>query len=108
MSLALGLTRPLDAICTFYGGGMRQLFDRLGGLKSPVLGLFGDRDLSIPVGTVEQFDHLLNAIGIQHEIVVYPGAGHAFFRDSDPNVYKPEAARDAWERVTKFLAGYLG
>jgi carboxymethylenebutenolidase len=107
MSLALGLGRPLDAICTFYGGGMQQLFDRLGSLKSPVLGLFGDKDVSIPVGTVEQFDHLLGKIGVHHEVIVYPDSGHAFFRDSDPNVYKPEAARDAWTRVTKFFGDNL-
>jgi carboxymethylenebutenolidase len=108
MSLALGISRPLDAICTFYGGGMQQLFDRLGSLKSPVLGLFGDKDLSIPVGTVEQFDQLLGKIGVHHEVIVYPDSGHAFFRDSDPDVYKPEAARDAWERLTKFFANNLG
>ncbi len=108
MSLSLGLTRPLDAICTFYGGGMQHLFDRLGSLKSPILGLFGDQDLSIPVGTVEQFDHLLDNIGLPHEIIVYPDSGHAFFRDTDPSVYKPDAARDAWVRVTKFFADYLG
>jgi carboxymethylenebutenolidase len=107
MSLALGISRPLDAICTFYGGGMQQLFDQLGGLKSPVLGLFGDKDVSIPVGTVEQFDHLLGEIGVHHEVIVYPDSGHAFFRDSDPNVYKPEAAKDAWNRVTKFFADNL-
>ena len=107
MSLALGISRPLDAICTFYGGGMQQLFDQLGSLKSPVLGLFGDKDLSIPVGTVEQFDQLLGKIGVHHEVIVYPDSGHAFFRDSDPNVYKPEAAKDAWNRVTKFFATNL-
>jgi carboxymethylenebutenolidase len=107
MSLALGISRPLDAICTFYGGGMQQLFDQLGSLKSPVLGLFGDKDLSIPVGTVEQFDQLLGRIGVHHEVIVYPGSGHAFFRDSDPNVYKPEAARDAWRCVTKFFKDNL-
>ena len=107
MSLALGLSRPLDAICTFYGGGMQQLFDRLGSLKSPVLGLFGDKDVSIPVGTIEQFDQLLGQIGVHHEVIVYPDSGHAFFRDTDPNVYKPEAARDAWSRVTKFFATTL-
>jgi carboxymethylenebutenolidase len=107
MSLALGISRPLDAICTFYGGGMQQLFDRLDSLKSPVLGLFGDKDVSIPVGTIEQFDQLLGRIGVHHEVIVYPGSGHAFFRDSDPNVYKPEAARDAWRRVTKFFADNL-
>lgn len=107
MSLALGISRPLDAICTFYGGGMQQLFDRLGSLKSPVLGIFGDKDVSIPVGTVEQFDQLLGRIGVHHEVIVYPDSGHAFFRDSDPNVYKPAAAQDAWRRVTKFFADNL-
>lgn len=103
MSLALGLRRPLDAICTFYGGGMQKLFDQLTTLKSPVLGLFGDKDVSIPVGTVEQFDQLLDQLGVSHEVVVYPDSGHAFFRDTDPIVYKPAAAWDAWLRVTKFF-----
>ncbi len=107
MSLALGLSRPLDAVCMFYGGGMQQLFDRLNQLKSPLLGLFGDKDQSIPVGTVEQFDELLDQVGVEHEIVVYPNSGHAFFRDLDKTVYKPEAATDAWERVTKFFAKNL-
>ena len=107
MSLALGLSRPLDAVCTFYGGGMQQLFDRLGDLKAPVLGLFGDADQSIPVGTVQQFDKLLDQIGVEHEIKVYPNSGHAFFRDSDPKVFRPEAAKDAWERVTRFFAKYM-
>jgi carboxymethylenebutenolidase len=107
MSLALGISRPLDAVCTFYGGGMQQLFDQLGSIKCPVLGLFGDQDQSIPLGTVEQFDKLLNELNISHEIKVYPKSGHAFFRDTDPNVYKPEAAKDAWERVTKFFKSNL-
>ncbi len=108
MSLTLGLTRPLDAVVTFYGGGMQQLFDRIGALKAPaVLGLFGDQDVSIPAGTVQEFDSLLTRIGIEHEVIVYPNSGHAFFRDSDPSVYKPEASKDAWERVSKFFARRL-
>lgn len=107
MSLALGISRPLNAICTFYGGGMQQLFDQLGSLKAPVLGLFGDQDQSIPVGTVEEFDKLLDQIGVEHEVKVYPNSGHAFFRDTDPSAYRPEAAKDAWERVTRFFAKSL-
>ena len=107
MSLILGVNRPLDAVCTFYGGGMQQVFDSLGSLKAPVLGLFGDNDQSIPVGTVEQFDKLLDKVGVEHEVIVYPNSGHAFFRDSDPSVYVPEAAKDAWERVKKFFAKNL-
>lgn len=107
MSLALGLRRPLDAVCTFYGGGMQQLFDQLPALRGPVLGLFGDQDVSIPAGTVEQFEALLARHRIPHEIKVYPDSGHAFFRDDDPRVYKPAAAADAWERVTRFFAQAL-
>jgi carboxymethylenebutenolidase len=107
MSLALGISRPLDAVCTFYGGGMQQLFDQLGGLKAPVLGLFGDNDKSIPVGTIEEFDKSLTKNGIEHEVIVYPNSGHAFFRDNDPNSYRPEAAKDAWQRVIKFFTKNL-
>jgi carboxymethylenebutenolidase len=107
MSLALALRSPVKVVCTFYGGGMQNLFDELKGLHAPVLGLYGDQDQSIPPGTIEEFDRLLDRQGVEHEIVVYPNSGHAFFRDLDPTVYRPEAARDAWERTQKFLAAHL-
>ena len=107
MSLVLGANRPVDAVCTFYGGGMQHVFDQLVNLKAPVLGLYGDQDQSIPKGTVEEFDRLLDKQAVPHEIVVYPNSGHAFFRDHDPSTYRPDAARDAWERVQKFFAKYL-
>ena len=108
MSLVLGANRPVDAICTFYGGGMQQVFDQLTNLKAPVLGLYGDQDKSIPKGTIEEFDKLLDTLDVEHEIVVYPNSGHAFFRDQDPNTFRPEAAADAWERVQKFFSQNLG
>ncbi len=107
MSLVLGANRPVDAVCTFFGGGMQQVFDQLGRLKAPVLGLYGDNDKSIPQGTIQEFDQLLDKVGVEHEIVVYPNSGHAFFRDHDPSTYRPEAATDAWERVQRFFARYL-
>jgi carboxymethylenebutenolidase len=108
MSLTLGLSRPVDAICTFYGGGMQTIFDQLRtNLKCPVLGLFGDADVSIPAGTVAEFDKLLDEVGVEHEVITYPNSGHAFFRDSDPSVYIPEASKDAWERVKKFFKKHL-
>jgi carboxymethylenebutenolidase len=107
MSLALGLSRSLDAVCTFYGGGMQLLFGQMQKLRSPVLGLFGDKDQSIPAGTIEEFDKLLDQLGLEHEVIMYPNSGHAFFRDRDPNTYRPAAAKDAWERVTKFFEKHL-
>ncbi|MBI3737958.1 MAG: dienelactone hydrolase family protein, partial [Chloroflexi bacterium] len=29
MSLSLSVTRPVNAVCTFYGGGMQQVFEQL-------------------------------------------------------------------------------
>ncbi|HEX8992239.1 MAG TPA: dienelactone hydrolase family protein [Anaerolineales bacterium] len=107
MSLVLGAHRPVDAVCTFYGGGMQNVFDQLVDLKAPVLGLYGDQDKSIPIGTIEEFDKLLEKQGVPHEIVVYPNSGHAFFRDHDPSAYRPAAAKDAWERLQKFFASHL-
>lgn len=107
MSLSLGIRRPLDAVCTFYGGQMQLLFDQMGGWTIPVLGLFGDADVSIPQGTIDQFEQLLTRRGVEHEVVVYPHSGHAFFRDTDPTVYRPEAAADAWVRVRAFFARHL-
>jgi carboxymethylenebutenolidase len=107
LALGLGISRPVDAVCTFYGGGMQQLFGELGAFKAPVLALYGDQDQSIPAGTIEEFDRLLDRIKVPHEVIVYPESGHAFFRDSDPNSYRPEAAKDAWGRVTNFLAKNL-
>ncbi len=108
MSLALSTSRPLDAVCTFYGGGMQTIFDQLrANLKAPVLGFFGDADVSIPAGTVEEFDKLLDEVGVEHDVIMYPNSAHAFFRDSDPSVYIPEASKDAWERAKKFFGKHL-
>lgn len=107
MSLFLGINRPLDAVCTFYGGGMQALFDQIHKLKAPVLALFGDADVSIPAGTIEKFRGLLEKNGNVSEIKVYPDSGHAFFRDSDPQAYRPAASQDAWIRAKAFFATNL-
>ena len=106
-ALALGLSRPLDAINSFYGGGMQNLFDRMTQMHSPVLALFGDRDVSIPAGTIAQLDQLLDQAGVEHEVKTYPDSGHAFFRDVDPSVYRPAAAADAWEKSKQFFGRHL-
>ena len=104
MSLTLSITRPVNAVCTFYGGGMQTIFEPLrANLKAPVLGFFGDADVSIPAGTIEEFDKLLADVGVEHEVITYPNSGHAFFRDSDPNAYVPAASKDAWDRTKKFF-----
>lgn len=106
MALHLAVNQPaLDAAVIFYGRP-EQYFGQIADIECPVLGLFGEKDESIPVARVEQLRQELEAAGVPHEIVVYPGADHAFFNESH-HTYHPEAAADAWERTLRFLSKYL-
>jgi carboxymethylenebutenolidase len=45
---------------------------------------------------------------VEREIGVYPNSDHVILRDSDPKVFKPEAAKDAMQRATIFFNIHLG
>jgi carboxymethylenebutenolidase len=72
-------------------------------MACPWLGMFGENDPLIPGRDVAELRSLLESAGRDFEIVQYPDAGHAFFNDSRPEMYRPEAARDAWPRAVGFL-----
>ena len=76
-------------------------------LVCPYLGLFGEEDAIIPTADVEELRAILTRERKQFEIVSYPGAGHAFFNDTRPETYRPEAAADAWPRCLAFLRRFL-
>jgi carboxymethylenebutenolidase len=61
----------------------------------------GGDDPGIPLDEVSAFDEALDAAGVEHEIVVYPGAPHSFF-DRKHEEFAAESA-DAWNRVLAFL-----
>ena len=75
-------------------------------INSPVLGLYGEADLGIPVADVKEMEAALKAAGKTAEFVIYPGAPHAFFADYRPS-YRDEAAKDAWGRCTAWFNKYL-
>lgn len=93
-------TRGLDvqAAVPFYGGGIAQ---QLGTLTCPTLLLFGGTDDYIPPADIE-------AVQAHHpgQVVVYPDAGHGFFRDESES-YDADAAADAWNRLSTFFAEHL-
>src|SRR5689334_7868799 len=98
---ACALPDEIAAAVPFYGGGIP--IDRTPTLRAPVLAFFGDADPFIPLDSVEKLKAEAARLGKKVEIVVYPGAPHGFFcneRDS----YRPDAARDAWERTKAFFA----
>jgi carboxymethylenebutenolidase len=97
----------LDRVVGFYGAlasrrGAPAAKDEARKMRVPVLALFGGGDDHIPPGEIEEFDRNLEAAGVEHEIVVYPGAPHSFFdRKHDDWA---DACEDAWRRVLAFLA----
>lgn len=74
-------------------------------LRCPTLAFFGDEDAFIPLADVRAFEGKLSG---EHRVVVVPGAGHAFFNDTRADLYRPEAARDAWEQTLAWLRRHLG
>jgi len=95
----------LDAAVIYYG----QVTDddeELRPISAPILGLFGAEDTGIPVDSVEAFRKALQRLRKEHEIQVYPGAGHAFANPTGTN-YNADAATDAWEKTVDFLQRHL-
>ena len=92
----------LDATVVYYGGGMATTTSRLAPIKWPVLGIFGDADQAIPVETVKTFEDSLNQLGVENDIYIYPGVGHAFANPSNPN-HAPAETADAWKKTVAFL-----
>jgi carboxymethylenebutenolidase len=75
-------------------------------IHSPVLGLYGEADLGIPVADVKEMEASLKAAGKIAEFVLYPGAPHAFYADYRPS-YRAEAAKDAWARCVAWFNKHL-
>jgi carboxymethylenebutenolidase len=63
-------------------------------LNTPVLGLYGASDTSIPMDGVDQMKSKTKTA----QFVVYPDTPHAFHADYRPS-YRKEAADDGWKRT---------
>jgi carboxymethylenebutenolidase len=79
--------------------------DLVASLKAPVLGLYGGKDMGIPLATVEKMRTALKENNKTGEIVVYPDAPHAFNADYRPS-YRKEAAEDGWKRMLAWFKKY--
>lgn len=102
---ALLLSEKIDATVIYYGRLVTER-DRLATLDMPILGIFGAEDQGIPVEGVREFESTLKELGKPATIHVYEGAGHAFANPSGQR-YRPEAAKDAWQKTVAFFAQHL-
>jgi len=100
MSLSLACHARLAACVVFYGENPAPI-ELVENIACPVLGLYGADDVRVS----QHLDSLVKAMADYRkdfETRIYPGAGHAFFNDSNPATYREAAAREAWERVLGF------
>ena len=106
--LAAASGHGLAGAIGFYGrpgpgrDGSPGPIQRAAEMAAPILALQGGDDPGIPAEESHAFDEALDAAGVEHEVVVYPGAPHSFF----DRKYEEFAAdsEDAWNRVLAFIA----
>src|SRR5215212_10498547 len=96
----------IGACVVFYGGHPKVKPD-LPNLHAPVLGLYAEKDDFVTPALVGELERQAKALGKDIEVIMYPGADHAFFNDTRPEVYNAEAAADSWQRTINFLREHL-
>jgi carboxymethylenebutenolidase len=112
-----GANKDMKAAVAWYGPPARPYqsksgapvtgFDLAKDIKVPFLGLFGETDKNPPPDDAKKFGELLKQHGNKNvEIVVYPGAGHAFHADYRPS-YHAESAQDGWKRCVGWFKKHL-
>ncbi len=76
-------------------------------LAAPVLGHYAELDEFFTPELAADLAEKLEGLGKDVTIHVYPGAHHAFFNDTRPEVYDAAAAATAWTRTLEFLRANL-
>jgi len=79
----------------------------LGAIEAPVLAFYGSLDEPL-MATLPQLEAAAAAAGVDFRAVVYDGARHAFFNDTNATTYDEPAASDSWRQSIDFLATRLG
>jgi len=74
-------------------------------IKAAVLAIYGALDERVNAG-IPAMREALQKANVTHDIVIYPGANHAFFNDTGPR-YVERAAKDAWGRALSWFEQYL-
>ena len=107
LSLYTATKNPKIGACVVFYGGHPNVKPDLPNLHAPVLGIYGERDKSVTPASAHKLEQQLQSLGKKMEVVIYPGADHAFFNDTRPTVYNAEAAADAWRRTIDFFRKHL-
>jgi carboxymethylenebutenolidase len=116
---AAGVTgNGLRVVAPFYGPVPDEPERSLAGI-CPVVASFGGRDGAFG-RMAAPLERALDGIGVEHDVKVYPDAGHAFMTRTEGVIgwigrrlpahvgYDEPSAEDAWARTLAFFGRHLG
>ena len=119
-ALLLAPGHGFSASSVNYGGVPRDAAVFLRG-ACPIVGSFGARDWTLR-GNPERLERALTSAGVDHDVKVYPDAGHAFLNNHDraevplpllvlarlsASAYHEPSAMDARRRIVAFFYQHL-
>jgi len=103
-AIRLAAADPGIRACVMYYGAPITDAAKIKGIQAAVLGNFGGEDQGPTPDQVKTFETALRKADKRVDFKIYPGAGHAFANTTNPfGTYKPDAAKDAWERTKTFF-----
>ena len=110
----LGLSGELSVTAPNYGMAPKSLTG-----SCPVIASYGGKDLVFG-RQGKKVERALSAAGVEHDVKVYPDAGHGFMNQIEGHQaivalnrplmafgYQREASEDTWARIEEFFARYL-
>ncbi|MGP8059616.1 MAG: dienelactone hydrolase family protein [Acidimicrobiales bacterium] len=77
-------------------------------MSAALEGHYAERDDYFTPEAANALGEQLRSMGKQAEIIVHPGADHAFFNDTRPEVYDPAESARLWSSVLGFFCQQLG
>ncbi|HUY07638.1 MAG TPA: dienelactone hydrolase family protein [Acidimicrobiales bacterium] len=113
-SLAYAAGHRIRACITFYGGLNEEAWSSndlhpipmeqyLADIEAPILGVYGERDHTIPIDDVLKLRNALEERNKSYQITVYPDVPHGWLNDTMPGRYRREAAEQTWKELLSFL-----
>ena len=109
LSLWLASQQPQVGACVVYYGVLPPGAEpQYADLKGPVLGHFAENDVMASPAAAREMEGKIKSAGQPAEFHIYPDTEHAFFNDTRPDVHKPDAAKQSWERTLAFFRKHLG
>ncbi|HEX2171789.1 MAG TPA: dienelactone hydrolase family protein [Dehalococcoidia bacterium] len=107
MTWLVAINSPDIGAANPYYGDPPQPIDDVQRITAPVLAFYGENDQRVNQH-ISAIEEAMARYNKPFEKVVYPGAGHAFNSDHQPQRYNANAARDAYQKSVAFFKENVG